>query len=466
MVGVYAITVTPGHSFVEDDFAAYVIHAANLVEGRPYTAINYIPNPDALWIGPARGYPPVYPLLLAPVYKLYGFNFRAMKVLTVLCFGGFLAAYVSLLKRRLPSWALLAVVLVVGCNVVFWELRDYVLSELPYLMFSFCALVVARKVYQDLNPRSWRLGDALLLSFLLYAAYGTRTIGAALLPALVLGDLCKFRRPSRFSLVVVGVTASLMAMQNILFVSPRAYLDAVHLSVGSFFQHALFYAKTLTYVWQNGYSKTAQIAFALVFTAFAAIGFARRMWTERSVAEFYLLIYLAILIGWSTEIGRRGLAPVLPLYFAYGFEELVRIFSQLGRAQRAAFATLLFAAISVTYVGAFRQYSRRERVLNVLDQPAQELFSFLRATTQPGEVLVFPKPRTLALFTNRPVATLGPGESPEQSARFLASIHARVLVQTETVAYQVQHLTESKHVSLSPVFRNADFQVFLIDVRP
>jgi hypothetical protein len=44
----YLATLTPGHAFIGDDFAAYIMHAANLVERRPYAAINYVPNPKAL----------------------------------------------------------------------------------------------------------------------------------------------------------------------------------------------------------------------------------------------------------------------------------------------------------------------------------------------------------------------------------------------------------------------------------
>src|ERR1700676_303324 len=192
VVAIYAATVTPGHVFGQDDFAAYLMHTANLVEGRPYTAINYVPNPDALWIAPSHGYPPVYPLVLAPIYKFRGFDLRAMKIVTVLCFGVFLAAFSFLLTGGFPPWARLAAILVVGFNIVFWEQRDYLLSEFPYLMFSFGALLIAQKTYEDLDPRAWRAGAALLLSLLLYGAYGTRTIGITLLPALVLADLCKF----------------------------------------------------------------------------------------------------------------------------------------------------------------------------------------------------------------------------------------------------------------------------------
>jgi hypothetical protein len=66
----YLTSISPGHVFINDDFAAYVMHAANLVEGRPYTFIHYVPNPQALWLVPTNGYPPVYPMILAPAYRV------------------------------------------------------------------------------------------------------------------------------------------------------------------------------------------------------------------------------------------------------------------------------------------------------------------------------------------------------------------------------------------------------------
>src|SRR5690242_8911143 len=72
VAAVYLTHLAPGHNFRDDDFGAYVMHAGNLAEGRPYTAIHYIANPKTLWLAPPEGYPPVYPLLLAPVYRVLG----------------------------------------------------------------------------------------------------------------------------------------------------------------------------------------------------------------------------------------------------------------------------------------------------------------------------------------------------------------------------------------------------------
>ncbi len=425
VLGIYAATDTPGHAFEEDDFAAYVMHAENLVEGRPYTDIRYVPNPATVGFAPAQGYPPVYPLILAPVYKIWGLNLRAMKIMTVFCFGVFLGAFSLLFENALPAWGVSAALLIMGLNVAFWEQSNYVLSEFPYLMFSFCALLAAQNIYKNLDPRTWRIGAALLLSLLLHATYGTRTIGIVLLPALVLADLWKFRRPSRFLIVVVVMTLGLILLQNMLVVSPRAYLNAVKLSAGSTWQHMIFYGKTLSYVWRNGASKAAQIVFALLFTALAGVGFSRAFWTRRSIVEFYLLGYVAVLIAWPSEIGMRGLLPILPLYFAWGLQALVGVTGRLTPALRTACLVFLFAFIGGTYVYAFRWRAHQEHLLDVSDPEAQQVFTYVKENSKPMDLIVFQKSRALALFTDRSTTMLVPNEPPAQSRQFLATTKAK-----------------------------------------
>ena len=247
ITAIYVATVTPGHAFMPDDFAGYVMHAANLSVGRPYIEIHYVFNPDAISLAPAHGYPPIYPMILAPVYKMSGLNLRPLKIITVLCFAVFMIAFSRLFEETIPQWAIAVLIFLLGLNIAFWEHRDYLMSEFPYLMFSFCALLVAEKAYKTLDPRSWRVSDALLLSLLLYATYGTRTIGVVMLPALVAADIWKFRRPSRFLIVVVIFTLSFIFLQNILIASPKDYINAVSFSARSIWVHLAFYGKTLSH---------------------------------------------------------------------------------------------------------------------------------------------------------------------------------------------------------------------------
>jgi hypothetical protein len=459
----YLADLSPGHAFVADDFAAYVMHAGNLAEGRPYLAINYVANPRALWLAPSNGYPPVYPLILAPAYRVFGLNLRAFKVVTVLCFVIFLAIFQSLVRPMLSPAMSACALFILGFNSVFWDQRDYILSEFPYLMFSFGALLAIQHTYKNLTPEKLNIGAAMLLSVLLYCSYGTRTIGIVLLAALVLADLAKFRRPSRLMMVVVTGTAILILAQTLFISSPAGYVSAFHFSLRTTFVNASYYAKTLSYVWQNGFSKKLQIIFALLFTALAAFSFARHFWKERAAREIYLLGYVGILFVWNAEIGLRGLLPVLPLYIVYGVEEFWRIIEPLSIPTRRTAMIVLLLFCGLTYVGQIRKESSQRPEPNVHGATAQELFSFLQTNTQPSEVLIFVKPRSLALFTNRPVASFAPDESPEDSANFMRSIRSTILVKTDWSPPAWQNFVDGNKGSLIEIFHNSEYQVFRFD---
>jgi hypothetical protein len=462
----YLASLTRGHAFIGDDFAAYVMHAENIAVGRAYSDIRYVPNPTAVGFAPAQGYPPVYPLLLAPAYKIWGLDLLPMKVVTVVCFGISLAALVLLFSSVLSAWALSALVAITGFNIVFWSQHDYLLSESAYLMFSFGTLLAAQKIYSDLEPNEWRLRSALILSLLLYATYGTRTVGVVLLPALVLADLCKFRRPSRFLIVVVTFSVGLILLQNTLLLSPKAYLNAEHISAPMIREHVVFYGKTLSYVWRNGFSKLLQIFMALAFTTLASMALGRNFWTTKSIVGFYLLGYAAVLTVWTTEIGMRGLIPMLPLYFAFGIEGLAAFGKRFNPPTPRSLIALSLALIGVAYLGAYHWKTQQPHLGDVQDPEAQQLFSYLRNNTRPGDLLVFQKPRTLALFTNRSTTMLAPGEPAAAAQSFFAAVNAKFLVQNRATSYPIQEFIADGILAGSPVFDNGVFQVYAITARP
>jgi hypothetical protein len=462
----YLASLTRGHAFIADDFAAYVMHAENIAAGHAYTDIRYVPNPTAVGLAPAQGYPPVYPVILAPVCKIWGLDLLPMKMITVACFGLSLAALVLLFSSVLSPWALSALVAITGFNIVFWSQHDYLLSEPAYLMFSFGTLLAAQKIYSDLEPDEWRLRSALILSLLLYAAYGTRTVGVVLLPALVLADLCKFRRPSHFLIVVVTFTVGLILLQNTLLLSPKAYLNAEHISASMLREHVVFYGKTLSYVWRNGFSKPLQILMALAFTTLAAMAWRRNFWTTKSMVGFYLLGYAAVLTVWTTEIGMRGLIPMLPLYFAFGIEGLAAFGNRFSIPTRRSLVALSLALIVVAYLGAYHWKTQQPHLGDVQDPEAQQLFSYLRRNTSPSDLLVFQKPRTLALFTNRSTTMLAPGETAVEAHSFLAGVNAKFLIQNRATSYPIQEFKADGILAGSPVFDNGVFQVYAITAPP
>src|ERR1700730_12353882 len=134
----YVSTFRDGHLW-GDDFALYIHHAKNLADGRPYGETGYIYNPHKPDLGPPE-YPPMFPLVLAVIYKMMGLNLSAMKVVeTVL----FLAAlfFVSLsFASYLPLKYLAGSVLVLASNPYFWDFKDGIQSDMLFLLVTYAGL--------------------------------------------------------------------------------------------------------------------------------------------------------------------------------------------------------------------------------------------------------------------------------------------------------------------------------------
>lgn len=77
IVGVFYIaTIREGHDW-GDDFSIYIQHAKNIAEGAAYDHIRYILNPYFPLYSP-KAYPPIFPLLLLPIYFSYGVSLNAI----------------------------------------------------------------------------------------------------------------------------------------------------------------------------------------------------------------------------------------------------------------------------------------------------------------------------------------------------------------------------------------------------
>src|SRR2546423_1632138 len=81
----HVATLRAGHSW-GDDFVQSLAPARTLAWGRPYARPGYVSAPRRADVGP-RSYPPLYPLLLAPVYAVRGLDFRALKLVGTTAFG-------------------------------------------------------------------------------------------------------------------------------------------------------------------------------------------------------------------------------------------------------------------------------------------------------------------------------------------------------------------------------------------
>ena len=460
----YLATIRPGHDW-GGDFALYIAHAMNIAEGRPYGQTGYIYNPHLPSLAP-RTYPPVFPLLLAPVYRCFGLDLTAMKVEVILFFLLALVAIFLTLEEELPPQYALATAGLVGLNYYIWGFKDSVLSDLPFLCFTYLGLLLIRRAYALGRPPSRAGARALLLGAALYLAYGTRSIGLVLVASLVLFDLYVYRRPSRFALQAIAVFGGLALLQNLLVHSDRSYLDQMPLSLETaraIVANPPGYWEAVVSLCANGYSRGLAVGLAVAVTGLAAAGYLGRLLGKISILEVFAPLYLAGVLVWPTSQGTRFLIPVVPVLVFYALAGLRALVLRVPRAARRWAVVALLVVVCGSYLGAYTRLDYGPIREGVALPASVELFEWVRTATGRDDVFIFRKPMVLALYTGRRAAAYHRPAQDQALLDYFREIRVSYLVVSNTLyrdRVYLQGFVERNRGHFQEVYRNADFSVY------
>ena len=467
----YLVTIRSGHRWA-DDFSQYIHHAKNIVEGRDYRDTGYIYDPITAVIGP-RFYPPIFPLMLAPIYALFGLNLTAMKVLTILFFLLFLGIYGLSFRKDLSFPLLAGAVIVLGFNPYFWDFKDEVVSDLPFLFLLYLVLWAIQLAYQPgaeerqlrWGQRIWRersWPSAILIGAMLYLTVGTRTAGLVLLPALFIFELVRLRRLTSFPIIAALVFGGLMLIQRLVIPGPDGYGDQLIYYPRVILNNLHLYFDSFYAIWANGYQAPLQAILFGVLLLLAAIGAVFRWKKEIGIYELFAGLYLILIALWRANQGMRFLIPLAPLFIWYVFRGLAQFgriaFTVRGRKVPAV-TSLVMAAVLLSYVGVYSRTDFGPFKEGVEKKESQELFSFIRQNTQPDDAFLFERPRALALYTNRPSA----GYSILENEQFTLGLARRLGIRYFVVKAGEDYLrllVKRYPENFMRVYSNPDFNVY------
>jgi 4-amino-4-deoxy-L-arabinose transferase-like glycosyltransferase len=432
---VYVLTLRPGHAW-HDDFALYVLHARNLVEGIPYSATGYLYNPGNPWHSPAV-YPPGFPLLLAPVYAIFGADLFALKLVVVASFVAAMGVFALLIRPLLPARYFLAAMVLVGLQPFFARFKNLLLPDYTFLLLAFASLYLLRRLYErdDASGRSLWIGVA--AGVCMAGAVSVRTVGVALFAALALYQVLQLKLP-RPPVVVAAITGvALVALQLMIMPSESGYaaqmadvanaretpaiLTLLQMRLKEFFASTgvLWAPRDDLAVGALGPLERALMKALMVVTGLlAGSGLLIRL-RRVTLLETFVLAYSAVLLYWSF-ISSRYMVPLFPFVLFYAVVA-VRFMLDRGGA-RVRYGTLaLGLLVSGSYAANLAQVWRSNYSSDVTNASASQLFSYLRGCSEDVR-FVSERPRALALFTQREATSLG--RSQLDPARFaeLASI--------------------------------------------
>ena len=466
LIGIfYLCTLRAGQGW-DDDFAMYIHHAKNIATGVSYGSTGYIYDAQAAAYGP-KTYPPVLPLLLAGVYKLFGLNLTAMKIEIVLLFLASLLAMAAAFRSDLRGDALLVLLAGVGFSPFLWNIKENIVATLPFLLFLYLALWLIHRAEDEGQAFSYPV--AAISGAMIYLAYGTRTVGVCLIGALWLRDLLRHRKLSRYSVVATTVFAIGCALQMHFVRGEGSYFDQFR-GMPALLSHVLVYAKSASLFWDTGYGRLFRIPLLVAISGLAVTGYLWRLSKRVTILETFLLTYLLLLLIWPSP-SELYIVPVLPLYFFYALTGLDVAAKPLSAIwSRRALLGLLAVLVAATYLA---KYSRMNfgPLSGVEDADAQSLFAFVSSGTKADDVLVFRKPRALSLFADRSAATYHATSNDGELWDYFCKIHANYIVASKLDSQQpvkgasatyFSDFIARNSASLQAVYANPDFRVYRI----
>jgi hypothetical protein len=438
----YAVTIRVGHRW-GDDYALYVHHAKNIATGIPYANTGYIADPYYPWYS-VRMTPPIFPLVVAPVYKIFGMNFTAFKIIEVLFFVATLALVFVLFREYLSPAYTLFLVALLGFSPFFWRVKDDVLSDIPFMFFVLLTVLLVSKHKPPV-----------LCGFVAYLAIGTRTVGIVLLPAIFVHELLRNKRITKYPIILILTSAVLLLLQLLALHGDAAssYTDLLQPTLQTVLANLWRYPLSLGSFWHTPLLWLTGLTHVAVLLAFIK-GVPGRQPVFWSV---FVCFYGATLLMWPGTQELRYLIPLLPLFLFYACRGLERL---------AGAATIVIC--SLLLVGYLLQY-RAQNFSVIAEANGRETFvamcSFVNSNTMPTDRIVFNRARSLSLFADRPASPYHQPANPNDLWKYFNDQGIRYVI--------ISSLFEKDRNVLAPVlerhkteldlkYRNAEFMVYQI----
>lgn len=456
----YVLTIRDGHDW-GDDFAMYIHHAKNIAEGIQYDRVGYIPNPAFPSYSPTA-FPPVFPLLLTPVYFCFGLNLTAMKIEIVVLLMAFLFTFYFIFRRDLPFQYLASVIALVGLTPYLWDFKDQILSDLPFLAILFAGLYFINKAYQldQSTKKRALLGVAIVLST--YLAYGTRTVGIVLIPCLLIYELIKTRSLSRFAMLTTLASLSLILSQGLLMSFGYSSFPLLGSNLAALVSNANAYGQTLRLVWNSGYSDVFDQVLFFFLLALGLWGYWCRMRDGITCFEVFVPLYAAFILVWPYLQGRYVI-PLIPMVLFYSFVGIVKTPILKRRVFERTTAVVLVLLIMISYCGQYSRANFGPISEGVGRETSVQMFNFIVNNTDSSDVFICRKPRAFALFTGRSATVYRPGQDDGELWSFAQSIGAKYLVVGPVDSAGIMTFIGRYQNNLEVVYTNAEFTMYSIN---
>ncbi len=427
-----------------DDFAQYVKEAENISKGLPYYTTNWVFNNLDWGYGPPQ-YPPGYPMLLAPVVKVFGIAIRPMLYMNALLAMALLFALFAYFRKYAGAVASVCLALIIVYSGELLQAKGELLSDMPCTLFVVLYLMVR-------NSTAFSVSRLLLLMCIATMIILIRSQGLVMLAAeglyLIL-SVYRLIRAKELSLpnisklpslwLVTGTCLLYFMVNNIIFRAPASTFNyytsmASHMET-TFWQmvkdnfsylQSLFEA-LLHYPTRMYFNSFANLIGSTAFYI-GLIGFIIALFGKLRVDDLFFILMCLIIIFMPIHQGARFLYEAFPVYMLYGYTAMRRLLPALLESKSKGIAVAITAVYLFIGIDDFKKQSKNECMGCVPDRFTIAIFDYLNAHMSDSDIVACPRPRLITLFTGKRAIVYASKATDEENKRKFDELKVRYMI--------------------------------------
>lgn len=412
---IYLTSFSTGHNW-GDDFSRYIAQAKSIAEGY---------NFPGKFVGTygAFIYPWGFPLLLSPIYSLFGLNIFAMKVYISLFFLLALLVIFLLFKNKLTSPQILLLTAIFALNPHFFLFKDNVLSDIPFFFFSLFSIFLIQRIVIERKIWVNRLIGYSLIGAFIFWSYFIRSQGILLIPTLLVCQYISNRDLFKQNLVSFFRSNKLEFIPYIIFITLAIIINNILPAGGSGYFDQFLSGVTFTRITRNisYYAVLISDFFSLlpiskvyfgITIPFAVLGIIKNI-RKDYLYLVYIFFTLLLFIFWPSIQGLRFIFSILPFYMYFFFVGLSKVPTTLfipnrfnpskwNLANIAGIILILGSCVGIS--AACWHYSIFDDS-SIIEGPytaeSIEMFDWISANTSEEDIFIFRKHAVMTLYTDR-----------------------------------------------------------------
>lgn len=419
--------ISEGHNW-GGDFSTYIAQAQSILTGTMKEQVEtntFIVTNSNFQHGPGS-YPWGFPLILAPVIKIFGVNYIALKCVNVLFLTLSILVFYKFLKEKIGlAYARFAVFFVVF-NPYLLSFCDDVLSDIPFLFFSLVSLYFLDKL---LSSEKKQIFYGIMTGLGCFAAYFVRTNGIVSLLTLTAAEFlllilkikplrklrAKFIYPKQKALshiLAYGVFALGAVMDKLLFPSGASDYGYYFkfLSKSSLVSNFEGYMSSSLNFFSVNMGKAFPILFILGILFIYSI---KKEFFKETAVFIYIAGMFALVVIFPAYQGMRYIITILPLILMLCFKALSDFERDIIGEDKFRyfyrFASGALVCVIILTLGFNTLLHAKDAVKEGFDrssnssysETAREAYDYITENTEEDDIVVFFKPRVMWLNTHR-----------------------------------------------------------------